>query len=160
MAAIAFKPWERAVLAICQANLPDSLTPYADIAAACGVTERDVLELLERLRGCGAIRRFGASIRHQRTGWTCNAMVAWAATPEEAEKWGPVAAGNPNVSHVYFRPSPSPDWPYTLYTMAHGRSEAECANVIAELAGSWPLDKYAVLRSVRELKKTSMTYFD
>lgn len=147
------------MLAICQDNLPASLTPYADIAAICGVSEAEVLDLLKRLKTSGVIRRFGATIRHQRTGWTHNAMVAWIATQEEAERWGPVAARNPNVSHVYFRPSPTADWPYTLYAMAHGRSEAECAGVIECLAKSWPLARYAVLRSIRELKKTSMTYF-
>ncbi len=154
-----FSAAERAALAIVQGNLPDSLTPYADIAAQTGLTEAGVLALLSRLRESGAIRRFGASIRHQRTGWTHNAMVAWVASEEEADVCGPIAAAHARVSHAYYRPSAAPDWPYTLYTMVHGRSETECLGVVEELLAAWPLRDYAVLRSLRELKKTSMTYF-
>ena len=154
-----FSAAERAALAIVQGNIPDSLTPYADIAAQTGLTEAEVLDLLGRLKESGAIRRFGASIRHQRTGWTHNAMIAWVASEEEAALCGPIAAAHPRVSHAYYRPSPAADWPYTLYTMAHGRSEAECLGVAEDLLAAWPLRDYAVLRSVKELKKTSMTYF-
>ena len=154
-----FSAAERAALAIVQGNIPDTLTPYADIAAQAGMSEGQVLDLLSRLKESGAIRRFGASIRHQRTGWTHNAMIAWVASEEEAALCGPIAARHPRVSHSYYRPSAAPDWPYTLYTMAHGRSEAECLGVAQDLLAAWPLTDYAVLRSVKELKKTSMTYF-
>lgn len=154
-----FTEAERAALAIAQGDIPDSLTPYADMAAACGLSEDGVLDLLRRLRASGAIRRFGASIRHQRTGWTHNAMVGWVATEEQASICGPLAAAHAHVSHAYFRPSPAEDWPYTLYTMVHGRSEEECLGVVRELLAAWPLRDYAILRSLRELKKTSMTYF-
>lgn len=154
-----FDDKERSVLAIVQGSLPFSLTPYAEIAAKAGMTEAEVLALLRRMKDSGAIRRFGASIRHQKTGWNCNAMVAWIATEAEAEKCGPLAAACANISHAYFRPSSAPDWPYTFYTMVHGRSEEECRRVVEDLAASWPLKSHAVLRSIRELKKTSMTYF-
>lgn len=36
---------ERKILAIVQNNMPDSLTPYADIAKTCGVSEDAVLAL-------------------------------------------------------------------------------------------------------------------
>lgn len=154
-----FSAAERAALAIVQGNIPDSLTPFADIATQTGLSEAEVLDLLLRLKESGAIRRFGASIRHQRAGWTHNAMIAWIASEKEADQFGPLAARHPRVSHAYYRPSPADDWPYTLYTMAHGRSEAECLGVAGELLATWPLREYAILRSIRELKKTSMTYF-
>lgn len=150
---------ERAVLGIVQANLPDSLTPYADMAKLAGCSEAEVIGLLERLKADGAIRRFGASLRHQKTGWAHNCMVAWRASEEEAEKWGPVAAAHERISHSYFRPSAAPDWPYTLYTMIHGKSADDCKAVIDYLLGVWPLQDHAILPTLRELKKTSMTYF-
>lgn len=154
-----FTSQERAILAIVQGDLPDSVTPYSDVAASCGIGEDEVLGLLRRLKASGAIRRFGASIRHQRSGWTHNAMVGWVASEEEAMRYGPDAAGNSHISHAYFRPTSAEDWPYTLYTMVHGRSGAEILTVVNELAAAWPLRPYAILRSIRELKKTSMTYF-
>lgn len=154
-----FTETERAVLRIVQADLPDSLTPYADIARTAGCTEEEVLDLLSRLKQSGAIRRFGASIKHQKTGWTHNAMVAWIVDEADSDAIGEVAAKNQRISHVYFRPTSAPDWPYTLYTMVHGRSEDECLQVIEELRRETALDEYAVLDSLEELKKTSMTYF-
>ncbi len=154
-----FTPAERVVLGIVQDNLPHTLAPFADIAKAAGISEADTLALLRGLKDCGVIRRFGASIRHQRTGWDANAMVAWIASPEEAEICGARAAKYPRISHAYFRPSPASDWPYTFYTMIHGRTDQEFMDLVHELRDSWPLKDYAVLRSIRELKKTSMRYF-
>ena len=154
-----FTDQEQTVLRIVQNNLPDTLTPYADIAAASGLSEEQVLALLTRLKEDGTIRRFGASIKHQKTGWTHNAMVAWIVDEADSDAIGEVAAKNQRISHVYFRPTSAPDWPYTLYTMVHGRSEDECLQVIEELRRETALDEYAVLDSLEELKKTSMTYF-
>ena len=154
-----FSPEEQAVLRIVQTNLPDSLTPYADMAQQAGMTEAQVLELLARLKASGAIRRFGASIKHQKTGWTHNAMVAWKVTPEQVDACGLKAAEHSHISHAYYRPSSAPDWPYELYTMIHGRSEDECLGVVEDIRRTTALQEYAILRSLKELKKISMTYF-
>jgi DNA-binding Lrp family transcriptional regulator len=155
----AFTAQERAVLRIVQKNLPDSLTPFADIAAAVGMEEGAVIDFLRSLREDGSIRRFGASIKHQKAGYAYNAMVAWIADEALADEAGLVAARHPLVSHCYYRPSPAPDWPYELYTMIHGRHPGEHNEVIAELSAATALRRYIVLESLRELKKISMTYF-
>ncbi|MDR1777302.1 MAG: Lrp/AsnC family transcriptional regulator [Desulfovibrio sp.] len=157
--ALAFTDAERIVLRIAQDNLPDTLTPYADMAAQAGLEEAEVLALLKSLKERGAIRRFGASVKHQHIGWTHNAMVAWKINPADADACGALAARHERVSHVYYRPSPADDWPYTLYTMVHGRSEAECREVVQALQGAGPFQGYAFLKSLKELKKISMSYF-
>lgn len=154
-----FTEQERAVLRIVQQDLPDSLTPYADIARETGTSEAFVLNLLREMKDSGAIRRFGASVKHQKAGFTHNAMVAWQIAPEHVDEAGEAAAGNDSVSHCYYRPSNVPDWPYTLYTMIHGRSEEECLGVVAALQALPHMGKHAVLRSLKELKKISMSYF-
>lgn len=154
-----FTDTERKILAIVQRNIPDSATPFADIAAEVGCAEDEVLALLRRLRDDGAIRRFGASIKHQKTGYSHNAMVAWKIDDSLVTAAGKAAAEHPLISHCYFRPSSAADWPYTLFTMIHGRKAEECSQVIEELRNTTVLDEYAVLDSLRELKKTSMKYF-
>lgn len=154
-----FSDREKAVLRIVQRDLPDSTTPFADIAAEAGVTEEEVLDLLRTLKKEGVIRRFGASIKHQRAGWASNAMVAWIVAPDRVEEVGRLAAEHDHVSHCYYRPSSAPDWPYEFYTMVHGRSEEECAAVVAELKERLGLEDCMALSSVRELKKISPTYF-
>lgn len=155
----AFTPIEQAILRIVQSNLPDSLTPYADIAHKVGCDEATVIDLLARLKDDGAIRRFGASIKHQKTGWNHNAMVAWRIDDARIDACGEEAARHPHISHCYHRPSSAPDWPYTLYTMIHGRSREECLNVVEDLRRTTALEDYAILESLHELKKISMTYF-
>ncbi len=154
-----FTETERAILRIVQKNIPDSLAPYADIAAAVGCDEDTVLALLREMKEKGSIRRFGASIKHQKAGFTHNAMVAWIVAADEADAIGEAAALHPLISHCYYRPSPAPDWPYELYTMIHGRDPEEYKTVIDTLRATTPLREYAVLESLREMKKTSMTYF-
>jgi len=154
-----FTPGELAVLRIAQSNLPDSLTPYADIAREAGVDEAEAIALLARLKDEGVIRRFGASIKHQQTGWTHNVMVAWRVDEALADAAGETAAKHPNISHCYYRPSSAPDWPYAFFTMVHGRSAEECRAVIEGLRRESVLDEYAALESLKELKKTSMVYF-
>jgi len=154
-----FTPSELAILRIVQSNLPDSLTPYADIAREAGTDEAEVIALLARLKQEGAIRRFGASIKHQKTGWTHNVMVAWRVDEALADAAGEIAAKHPNISHCYYRPTSAPDWPYAFFTMIHGRSAEECQDVIENLRRETVLDEYAALESLKELKKTSMTYF-
>ena len=136
------------------------------MAVTAGVGEDEVLALLRRLKEEKVIRRFGASVKHQKAGFSHNAMVAWRADEALAEAAGPLAAEHPLVSHCYYRPIPADappelvrDWDCTLYTMIHGRSEEECADVVAHLLAATPLREYRVLKSLRELKKISMSYF-
>ncbi|ABB39973.1 Putative heme biosynthesis protein [Oleidesulfovibrio alaskensis G20] len=154
-----FTDTERAILRIVQKNLPDSATPYADIAEQTGTDEQTVLALLRRMKEEGSIRRFGASLKHQKAGYTHNAMVAWIVDKDTVDEVGRQAAEHRLISHVYYRPSTAPDWPYTLYTMIHGRHENEYLEVIDTLRKETALEEYAVLNSLKELKKTSMTYF-
>lgn len=155
-----FTEKERKVLSIVQFSLPDTLTPYADIAKEAGLSEEEVIALLKRLKENGTIRRFGASIKHQKTGYNNNAMVAWKISEDKVDEAAQYAVKNPRISHCYYRPSSAPDWQYTLFTMIHGRTMQECYDVVEELRKNTCLDEYAVLESIKELKKISMTYFD
>ena len=154
-----FTPAEQTVLRTVQDNLPDGLTPYALMAEQAGLTEKQVLDLLTGLKKSGAIRRFGVSLKHQKTAWRHNAMVAWKVDAAQVEECGRQVARHSHVSHAYYRPSPTPDWPYELYTMVHGRSAEECDRVVAELESMLDLHDHAALSSIKELKKISPTYF-
>ena len=74
----AFTDTERAILRIVQFQLPDTLTPYADIAREVGTDEETVLNLLRRMKEDGSIRRFGASIT---TRWSRGSSTRPTATP-------------------------------------------------------------------------------
>jgi DNA-binding Lrp family transcriptional regulator len=151
-------PSERAVLRIVQDTLPDSARPFAAIAEAVGVTEEEVLGLLRGLKDAGRIRRFGATLRHQRAGYKFNAMAAWRVEDSDADRLAEMMAARPEVSHCYKRLT-YPEWPYNLYAMIHGKSREQCLAVVEELKEATGMTDCLVLFSVQELKKTSMAYF-
>ncbi|MGE4263026.1 MAG: Lrp/AsnC family transcriptional regulator [Desulfovibrio sp.] len=155
----AFTDTEKRILALAGTDLPDSPTPFADIAAQAGASEAEVLELLTRLKEGGVIRRFGATLRHQKAGYGHNAMVAWRVDDaEEALRVGEKMAARPEISHCYIRRT-YPQWKYNLYTMIHGKNPGDTTRVVEEIMRETGVTDNQTLASLRELKKTSMRYF-
>ncbi|MBT8330955.1 MAG: Lrp/AsnC family transcriptional regulator, partial [Deltaproteobacteria bacterium] len=68
---------EKKIIASIQEDMEISERPYVAIAKKLGITETELLERLKDLSRRGVIRRFGATLRHQRAGFNANAMVAW-----------------------------------------------------------------------------------
>ena len=149
---------DRAAIRALQHDLPLTDQPFADLAAKFGLTEDTLLDRARSLLDCGVMRRYGAVLRHVRAGYRANAMVCWGVLPNEVEEVGARLAAHPSVSHCYERPT-YPDWPYTLYTMVHARTDAELDRIVDELAESAGGVDYSILRSVKEYKKSRVRYF-
>ena len=64
------------------------------------------------------------------------------------------------ISHCYQRPTYA-DWPYSVFTMAHGRSKEECDAILDSIADEHDLhgDDRAALYSSTEFKKIRLHYF-
>ena len=153
-----FSDTEKKVIAAIQQDIPVTEHPYAEIAENIGLTENQVLETLNSLCDRGIIRRYGATLRHQKTGFTANAMGAWQVGEDRIESVGEKMASFPQVSHCYRR-NPQKDWPYNLYTMIHANDEASCRETARQMSEASGVENYTLLFSRRELKKTSMVYF-
>lgn len=153
-----FSEKEKEILSLVQGTLPDSVTPFADIAQKVGTDEETVLSLLNSLKEKEYIRRFGATLYHQQAGYDYNVMVAWCVEEENIEEVGAKMATRAEITHCYERQS-HPEWPYNLYTMVHGKNEAECLQVVEKLQAETGVESYELLFSDVELKKTSMRYF-
>jgi DNA-binding Lrp family transcriptional regulator len=153
-----FTESQKRILALAQGDLPDGPEPFAELARQAGVSLEEVLELLNLMKDNGEIRRFGATLRHQKAGYGANAMVAWFVDDQDMERIGAFMAERPEISHCYHRVN-CMDWPYNLYTMVHAKSPEACDEAVAELVRLSGLDEYDVLRSRKEFKKTSMRYF-
>ena len=150
---------EKKVVVAIQDDIPVSGRPYAEMAKKLGMHEAQLLETLRSLCDRGLIRRYGATLRHQRTGYTANAMAAWQVQEDRVEAAGKKMASFKQVSHCYRR-DPQPDWPYNLYTMIHANDENSCRETARRMAQAAGIEHYTLLFSRRELKKTSMVYFD
>jgi DNA-binding Lrp family transcriptional regulator len=149
---------EKKIIACIQQDMPIAERPYLQMAGRLGISEDTLLGTLRRLCDLGVIRRFGATLRHQRTGYRANAMAAWQVPEHRIEAVGAVMASFRQVSHCYRR-NPTPQWPYNLYTMIHADDEAACRDTARAMALAAAVDDGALLFSREELKKTSMIYF-
>ena len=149
---------EKRVIAAIQGDIPITRRPYQDIANSLGISEQTVLDTLNVLSDRGVMRRFGATLRHQKSGFSANAMVAWQVDESRVEDVGTIMASFREVSHCYRR-NPSDGWPYNLYTMVHARDEGSCRTIAKTMSEKAGVRQYAILFSQKELKKTSMQYF-
>ncbi len=149
---------EKMILASIQGDIPIVERPYLEMAEQLGISEDTFLEKLKELCDRGVIRRFGATIRHQKSGFKANAMVAWKVDEKRIIEVGEKMASFKQVSHCYRR-NPNNDWPYNLYTMIHARDEESCRETARKMSEATSVDAYTLLFSREELKKTSMRYF-
>jgi len=149
---------EKKIIASIQEDLAVTERPFQVISKSAKVPEGVVLDTLKALCAKGVIRRFGATIRHQKSGFGANAMVAWRVDEERIDSIGKLMASFKEVSHCYRR-NPTAGWPYNLYTMIHASDQESCKATARKMARKASVDKYSLLFSRRELKKTSMKYF-
>jgi len=134
--------------------------PYDAAASELGISTE---EMLERLRGMvdrKILRRVAAILYHRRAGFSANGMGVWKVPEEEILEVGGHMASFRGISHCYQRPTYE-DWPYSVFTMAHGRSKEECDAILDSIArecGMGPDDR-ATLYSSTEYKKIRLHYF-
>ena len=149
---------EKKVIALLQTDIPVVQRPFRQMAEKIGISEDQFLDVLTRLNQRGVIRRFGATLKHQKSGFKANAMVAWNVDETKVEQVGTAMAQFDEITHCYRR-NPAPGWPYNLYTMVHAGTEPECLALVEKIAATVGESDYTLLFSRKELKKTSMKYF-
>jgi DNA-binding Lrp family transcriptional regulator len=143
---------------VVQEDLPLVERPFAAEAERIGVSERDVIDMLGSFKERKLMRRFAAVMNHRTAGFKANAMGVWAVPADRLDDLGPQMAGFAAVSHCYRRPTYE-DWPYSVFTMVHGRSARDCEATIDAIREETGVDEYALLWSVKEYKKTRVRYF-
>jgi DNA-binding Lrp family transcriptional regulator len=134
--------------------------PYDEAAAELGIATEDLLERLRSLVDRKILRRVAAILYHRRAGFSANGMGVWKVPEEEIMEVGARMASFRGISHCYQRPTYE-DWPYSVFTMAHGRSKEECDAVLDSIAADCGIgpDGRATLYSSTEYKKIRLHYF-
>jgi hypothetical protein len=153
---------ERDVAVIRALQGPMAVTdrPYDEAASAVGMTPEAFLEHLRGMVDRLLLRRVAAILFHRRAGFSANGMGVWRVPEERILEVGRRMAAVRGISHCYQRPT-YPDWPYSVFTMAHGRSKEECDAILQSIADEHGLhgDDRAVLYSSTEYKKVRLHYF-
>ncbi|WP_371371621.1 AsnC family transcriptional regulator [Sporomusa aerivorans] len=149
---------DKKIIAVLQGDFPLVAEPYAVLAARIGISEQELLDRLNKYRQSGQLRKMGAVLKHREVGYAANALCAWIVPESRLPEAGRLMSGFRAVTHCYAR-IPQANWPYNFYTMLHAHTREECRALAAELAQTAGLDRYILLFSTREWKKTSMSYF-
>ena len=106
------------------------------------------------------LRRVAAILFHRRAGFSANGMGVWKVADPDILEVGTQMASVRGISHCYERPTYE-DWPYSVFTMAHGRSKEECDAILQSIADEHGLhgEDRAILYSSTEFKKIRLRYF-
>ena len=154
-----FDDFDVAVVRETQGDLPVVPEPYAAAAARLGIAQEALLAHLEAMRERGLLRRVAAILYHRRAGFSANGMGVWKVPEERILEIGPRMAAFRGVSHCYQRPTYE-DWPYQIFTMAHGRSKEECDAILDAIETEIGcIEDRATLYSSTEFKKVRLLYF-
>jgi DNA-binding Lrp family transcriptional regulator len=154
-----FDELDVAVIRATQGNLPVVHEPYAAAAAELAMSVEALVEHLTGMAARGLLRRVAAILFHRRAGFSANGMGVWKVAPEHVLEVGPKMAAYRGISHCYQRPTYA-DWPYSIFTMAHGRSKEECDAILDAIAAEHrEIEDRATLYSSTEFKKIRLLYF-
>ncbi len=143
---------------VVQEDLANVEHPFAAYGEQLGIGEDEVLDLLRSFKDRKLMRRFAAVMNHRSAGFKANAMGVWAVPDDRLDEIGPRMAGFSAVSHCYRRPTYE-DWPYSVFTMVHGRNASDCEQTIEAIRADTGIDDYCLLWSVKEYKKVRLRYY-
>src|SRR5439155_22596234 len=149
---VPFDELDRAVIRATQGDLPVITEPYAPAAGELGMTQDALIEHLLGMQDRGILRRVAAILFHRRAGFSANGMGVWRVPDDKIAEIGPRMAAFRGISHCYQRPTYR-DWPYSVFTMAHGRSKEECDAILDAIAADTGIGERATLYSSTEFKK-------
>jgi DNA-binding Lrp family transcriptional regulator len=147
-----------AVIRALQGDMPVIEEPYAPAADELGMSQAQLLEHLRGMQERKLLRRVAAILYHRRAGFSANGMGVWKVPEERVMELGPRMAAFRGISHCYQRPTYA-DWPYSIFTMSHGRSKEECDAILDSIAEHTGIVERATLYSSTEFKKIRLLYF-
>jgi DNA-binding Lrp family transcriptional regulator len=146
------------VIRATQGDMPIAPEPYAPAANKLGIPQDRLLAHLQAMQERRLLRRVAAILYHRRAGFSANGMGVWKVPDGRIMELGPRMASFRGISHCYQRPTYE-DWPYSIFTMAHGRSKEECDAILDSIAGDTGITERATLYSSTEFKKIRLLYF-
>ena len=156
--AIELSELDYAVIRAAQGPMDVTPEPFAAVATELGISQEALFEHMESMLERRALRRVAAILFHRRAGFSANGMGVWKVPEERIVELGPRMASFRGISHCYQRPTYA-DWPYSVFTMAHGRSKEECDAILDSIAADTGIEERRTLYSSTEFKKVRLRYF-
>jgi DNA-binding Lrp family transcriptional regulator len=142
-----------------QLGLPLSPRPFHDVGLALDMTEAEVIERLTALKRAGLIKRLGVIVKHRQLGYRANAMIVWNIPDTFVKQLGDRISRSAFVTLCYRRPR-TPEWPYNLYCMIHGKDRDTVLHQLEQLSTDCGLERFdrEILFSRRCFKQRGALY--
>lgn len=133
-----------------QGGFPLVCRPFAELGAEFGLSEREVIERLARLKGAGLIRRIGPVLDPEKVG-LCGTLAATAAPEERLEAIAAEVSACPAVTHNYKREPLHGSCPFNLWFTLTAPSQAALEATIAglERALGLPIATFPAIRKFK-----------
>ena len=153
-----YDDFDIAVIKALQGDMPVISEPYGPAAAELRIPQEQLLDHLRQMQERRLLRRVAAILFHRRAGFSANGMGVWKVPEGRELEIGARMATFRGISHCYQRPTYA-DWPYSVFTMAHGRSKEECDAILDSIAADTGITERSTLYSSTEFKKIRLEYF-
>jgi len=148
---------DKILVKILQEPLPLVKTPFKEIAKSLGIKEEDLFLWIREMKEKGALRRFGALLKHHKLGFKVNVMVAWETKRDKIDFLIEELSKELFITHCYERKT-YPNWKYNLYTMCHFKEKKEKEKILL-LAQKYGIKNFIMLETIKELKKIRLKLF-
>lgn len=151
-------PRELEAVRLLQNDLPPVPRPFEELARDAELSGDELLEVALQLRSEGRLRGLAAAVQPRGRAFSAQALVVWATAADRVRELAQTLASRPEIGRSWIRPT-QPGWPYSVFTILHGRSVDEYQALVFSLADELAIEEYALLFPVREYKKSRITYF-
>ncbi len=118
-----------------QGNLPLTENPYEALGRIIGIPKVKSSEA-EELQTAGCLKRIGAILRHQKSGYSQN-VGRIPGSANRLEETGNLLAQS--SCQPLLRKDGYENWPYNLYAMFHSKEKREIENFIHDFAAKQAL---------------------
>jgi DNA-binding Lrp family transcriptional regulator len=148
-ATVRLDPIDRRLLEKTQDEFPLTDRPWQSIGKDLGLTEREVMERLNRLSRQGVIRKIGPALDARRIGLRASTLIAMKVPEDRIRNVANMISKHREVSHCYER-----DHEYNLWFTIAARDEPELKKALEEIRREADVPKSDVLNlpSVRTFK--------
>ena len=137
-----------------ESSFPVSEKPFSTVAREFGMSEVEIVELVEEMIQKGVIRGFNAVLSGEKVGFKENGMVV-IRTAEPEELALKLLREVPEITHLVERQVPE-NWNYPLYFMVHATSREPIEQIRKRVERMEGVEETDVLYSVRNLLKVGV----
>jgi DNA-binding Lrp family transcriptional regulator len=137
---------DKAILNRIQSDFPITSQPYLAVATELGITEKDVLERISRLKKEGIIRRIGGNFVPDKLGYV-STLCAARVPEDQIEQFAEVVNQYPGVTHNYRR-----DNSFNIWFTFIARSMREIEQNLQEISEKTGISEILNLPATRVFK--------